>query len=379
MLCDRKLPLVSVIIPIYKAEKYLEECIVSVLEQDYQNMEVILVDDGSPDNCPVICENYAGERKNIQVIHQENKGAGAARNRGIESAEGEYLLFVDADDCLDGRSAVRRLVEKAEEEQADIVTGNFRRFDALRFSEINCHHLKSGKFTRTVDFRFQGFLTDGHLISDCGKLYRTSFLREYHLKHADHRMMEDKLYNMMCCTYGPKYGFIQESVYLYRITENSATQQYKYKVGVLAEAWLHIAEDFWSFMKERGIQEDYEDLLAFHLLCGFFSIGSRSLQSEGDIRGGPGKTVKLLRVYGRHPLVKEMMAGLARGKHVDKLQSFFWRTLVRTASVFVCLRAYWVLVCGIAVFSGIGTERKAGRLKYKRGNPSRHTKDKEIL
>ena len=78
VLSDRKLSLVSVIIPVYKTERYVKECIASVLEQDYQNIEVILVDDGSPDHCPAVCEDYAGKYKNIQVIHQENQEIGRA-------------------------------------------------------------------------------------------------------------------------------------------------------------------------------------------------------------------------------------------------------------------------------------------------------------
>lgn len=366
MLSDRELPLVSVIIPVYKSEKYLKECIASVLRQDYQNIEVILVDDGSPDLCPVICDDYAGKCENIQVIHQENKGAGASRDRGMESARGRYLLFLDSDDCLDGKSAVRKLVEKAEKGQADIVTGNFRRFDASGFSDINQHHLRSGSYTRTVDFRFRGFLTENHLISDCGKLYRTSFLRKNHLKHTEYRLMEDKLYNMMCCTYEPVYGFIYESVYLYRITEGSATQQYKYRAGELAKAWIHVAEDFWHFIKRRGILDDYEDLLAFHLLCGFFSVGRQPIQFGKDIRDKISEAVELLKSYGQHPLVEEMMIKIARGKYVNKLHSFFWKILVRTASVLACLKAYRVLAWGIVVLGRLGTEKRTSILKYKR-------------
>ena len=85
MLSDRKFPLVSVIISVYKAERYLEECIASVLRQDYQNIEVIFVDDGSPDLCPAICDDYSGKYENIRVIHQENQGAGAARNRKLRA------------------------------------------------------------------------------------------------------------------------------------------------------------------------------------------------------------------------------------------------------------------------------------------------------
>ena len=107
------MPLISVIIPVYKAEAYLEECLDSVLAQEYPSLELILVDDGSPDGSPAICDRYAGRHPNIQVIHQENQGPGPARNAGIAAARGEYLMFADADDKLDGPRAIRSLAEAA--------------------------------------------------------------------------------------------------------------------------------------------------------------------------------------------------------------------------------------------------------------------------
>ena len=92
-------PLISVIVPVYRVEEYLERCVESILSQTYENLEVILVDDGSPDRCPAICDAYAGKDARVKVIHQENKGLSGARNAGIELAEGEYLAFVDSDWC----------------------------------------------------------------------------------------------------------------------------------------------------------------------------------------------------------------------------------------------------------------------------------------
>lgn len=91
-------PLFSVIIPVYKVEQYLHKCVDSVLAQDFKNFEIILVDDGSPDNCPQICDEYAAKDQRIKVIHKENGGSSDARNYGIEVAEGEYILFLDSDD-----------------------------------------------------------------------------------------------------------------------------------------------------------------------------------------------------------------------------------------------------------------------------------------
>ena len=104
---------ISVIIPVYNTEKYLKKCISSVLGQDYPDIEIILVDDGSTDNCPALCDWYAQNHSNISVIHQPNLGLGAARNAGILHTQGDFLLFVDSDDCLDGSLAISRLTKKA--------------------------------------------------------------------------------------------------------------------------------------------------------------------------------------------------------------------------------------------------------------------------
>ena len=95
-------PLFSIIVPIYNVERYLEQCIESVLAQDYQNYELILVDDGSPDNSIDICAKYAKQYSNIVFIHKINGGVSDARNAGIQIARGEYLMFLDSDDYWEG-------------------------------------------------------------------------------------------------------------------------------------------------------------------------------------------------------------------------------------------------------------------------------------
>lgn len=94
-------PLISVIVPIYKVEKYLDKCIDSIVSQTHKELEIILVDDGSPDSCPEICDKWAKKDSRIIVIHKENGGVSSARNAGLDIAKGEYIAFVDADDYLD--------------------------------------------------------------------------------------------------------------------------------------------------------------------------------------------------------------------------------------------------------------------------------------
>lgn len=114
-------PLVSIIIPIYKTEKYLRRCLDSVVNQTYRNLEIILVDDGSPDGCGKICDEYAARDGRVKVIHQENAGPGAARNAGLDIATGEYISFVDSDDWVTSDMA-EYAVKLAASENADIVS-----------------------------------------------------------------------------------------------------------------------------------------------------------------------------------------------------------------------------------------------------------------
>lgn len=94
-------PLISVIVPVYKVEPYLSKCVDSILAQTYENLEIILVDDGSPDGCGTICDGYAARESRVQVIHKENGGLSSARNAGLEVAQGSYVAFVDSDDWLE--------------------------------------------------------------------------------------------------------------------------------------------------------------------------------------------------------------------------------------------------------------------------------------
>ena len=120
--------LVSIVVPIYNVEKYLNRCIESIVNQTYTNLEIILVDDGSPDNCPAMCDEWAQKDERIKVIHKENAGLGMARNTGIDHATGKYIFFLDSDDYVD-LSLVSKCVENAIENNSEVVMYGFSNDD----------------------------------------------------------------------------------------------------------------------------------------------------------------------------------------------------------------------------------------------------------
>lgn len=115
----------SIIVPIYGVAKYLRKCVESLLEQDIIDYEIILVDDGSPDECPQICDGYAEKYDNIRVVHQENAGLSAARNSGIAVAQGDYIMFIDSDDYLQS-NVLGILMEQVERDNLDVLRFNYQ-------------------------------------------------------------------------------------------------------------------------------------------------------------------------------------------------------------------------------------------------------------
>lgn len=120
--------MISIIVPIYKVEKFLPKCIESILNQTYSDFELILVDDGSPDKCPEICDEYAAKNQRIIVIHQKNSGVSAARNAGLKKAKGQYIGFVDPDDFI-AQDMYEKMVQAVEQSAAELVICGYDYYD----------------------------------------------------------------------------------------------------------------------------------------------------------------------------------------------------------------------------------------------------------
>lgn len=165
---------ISIIIPVYKVEKYLKECLDSVLNQTFSDFECILVDDGSPDGCGEICDDYKKKDSRITVIHQSNQGLGPARNEGMKIAKGKYICFVDSDDCLE-EQYLEIMHAHAIKHNVDLVMCGYRLFfidgDNEPRRNVDIHAKKQG-IGNQRDIVFQLVCKDGYFTSIWNKLIR---------------------------------------------------------------------------------------------------------------------------------------------------------------------------------------------------------------
>lgn len=332
--------LVSIIIPAYKTEKYVDACVQSALGQNYPNLEVILVDDGSPDRCPEIFDEYARKYPNVTAVHQKNQGQGIARNTGVKAAKGEYVFMMDSDDMLDGPDAIRYLMEEAVRSHADVIVGNYRKFRDEMIWDVNRHHLKAGEYQETAKFRFDGFYRYGHLAYNWGKLYRREFIVENSIWSRNYPFTQDKANNILFYAYHPKYAFIDQSVYLYRINDESITFRYKPN---MKSVWVSIAKDFHQELADRKLKDDYWDVTAFHVFFGSFFL----VKQEFMAGHGFGKAKKEVADFGKDPFVRQSMKDLAKGKYLKGVGSFSWRVFIRVAAIVFALHGYFLFTLGI--------------------------------
>ena len=218
---------VSVIVPVYNAEKYLKRCVDSLLAQTYSNIEIILVNDGSTDSSPMICDEYKSDNR-VVVIHQENKGLAAARNKGLKNATGDYIGFVDADDFVK-EDMFEVLLSTAVDNDCDMVNcGHFEvEEDGTVLRECtDTHGFTPNELVPQDDLvnRIKEILNDNLLWFLWRNLYKTEFLNKYNITYCEEDVVEDSLFNLDCLLNNPRIVFIDIPLYYYVMSDNSLTR-----------------------------------------------------------------------------------------------------------------------------------------------------------
>lgn len=245
-------PLVSIVIPVYNVQRYIGMTIESVLDQQYTNFELILVDDGSLDESPSICDEYAASDSRIKVIHKENQGVSIARNTGIAAAKGEYLAFVDGDDLLYPES-LRLLIERALATGAEVVSGNVRRTKGTR-SWQSWHH----KHSHLTDLNKASLAEIPELLYDTviwNKLFSLGFWRRNNFSFPEGVIFEDMFLAYQAYDKANHIDIVSEPIYQWRVREeeSSATQQ-KGNVKNVVDRALALSQ-LWTAIMAKGDPE----------------------------------------------------------------------------------------------------------------------------
>ena len=233
------MPKVSIVVPIYNVEKYLEQCIDSIINQTLKDIEIILVDDGSPDNCPQMCDEYAKKDSRIKVVHKKNGGLSSARNAGIEVATGDYIGFVDSDDYIE-LDMYEKMYNIAIENNVDFVMSDYYRVSEegkiLATLDIDAGIYDKNKIKKDIfpTLIMGDDINYGSLLSVCYCLYkRNLFIKNNLMFDEEVKYSEDNLFSSIIGYKSESFYYMKGNyLYNYRYNPNSISSTYK------PDAWL---------------------------------------------------------------------------------------------------------------------------------------------
>lgn len=263
--------LVSVVVPVYKVEKYLSRCIDSILSQTYSNLEVILVDDGSPDRCGSICDDYAQKDGRIRVIHKANEGLSRARNTGIMESEGEYIAFVDSDDCIHV-NYIEHLYRMCENYNARISQCGFTRVTKkagdIRHSPVPDYEVKLYE-SRDI---LKRLYTPDNIELDVvwNKLYRRELFQ--YAVFPEGRIYEDFATTYKLYYVAEKIAVTKEPLYYYFMSESSITRRgfypQKFDFILTYEERLEFFRNYseWEIFRDT-LYSYFFALIRFYYIC----------------------------------------------------------------------------------------------------------------
>lgn len=285
-------PLVSIIVPVYNVEQYLPQCLDSIVNQTYKNIEVICVNDGSLDNSINILEDYASRDERIKIVSQKNQGVSRARNLAHQYVNGDYIIYVDGDDWLDVNTC-EIAVEKATESSADVVMWSYisesknrsdKKIifgDEFIFDETKVKQMLHRRFIGIAGSELAHPEQADSLCPVWGKMYKSNIILKSNVKFVDLDKIgtyEDGLFNLEVFKYVHKAVYLPVNLYHYRRT-NSESQTAKYRPG-LFEQWQKLFDEMQLYIGDNGLSEEYEDALSNRIALSILGLGLNILSSD---------------------------------------------------------------------------------------------------
>lgn len=254
----RRMQKVSVIVPVYQAEKFIHKCVQSIINQTYQNLEILLIDDGSLDNSLKLCNEFQEQDSRIRVIHQKNRGVSATRNRGIREAAGEYILFVDADDIIEN-NMIEYMIQKAIETESKIVICGFDYVYEDRI-EKQIPIDKEGEYSREYIYtNFWEFYKAGIIHNIGNKLYSKKLLKDNQILFNESRpVLEDVQFCLDAIKMTDSIYICKDNFYKYIMQANLFSAQKRYRKNF----YLSLQEVF-EYIHGCGIERSKDFYLVY--------------------------------------------------------------------------------------------------------------------
>ena len=283
MLVSEKKPLVSVIVPVYKVEPYLENCVNSVLNQTYSNINIVLVDDGSPDNCPAICDDLANKHQCIHVVHKENGGLSSARNAGILAADKDtdYVVFLDSDDTMP-LDAIEGLVNQAVNEGADVVIPDryHKVYENSDVVETTFHFPESKKISDPKAFVLDVLIAEGRAWRSTAVLYSYKLIIESGVRYPEGYLSEDFTFNVNLLPYANKISFCSISTLNNLKRKGSISSGYRENLD--KDIWF-IDKQANAFLEKYKLNDSVAVAKVNSLLCRNIFVNIISLMTTKNI------------------------------------------------------------------------------------------------
>lgn len=308
-------PLVSIIVPVFRTEEFLDQCIQSILSQTYPHLEIILVDDGSPDDCPRLCDEYAALDERVNVMHKDNGGSSSAREAGMSVATGNYIMFIDSDDWIEP-DTVAYCIDVACKAQAGCVLFSYIKeypdksikttlFDSdFSYDEADSEAKVHRRLVGLIGEELRHPEKIDNISSVCMKLYDIDVARKG--RTISERIVgtsEDTIFNLYALD-GCQISYINRCFYHYRKTNSqSITTHHK---ADLAEKWDVMYQIFQEYIDSSGRTEKYRPAFFNRVACSMIGLGLNEINSTNNILH---KAKKLRQILNR-PLYIQAFAQL---------------------------------------------------------------------
>lgn len=336
--------LITVVLPIYNTEKYLDQCIASVTGQTYFNLEILLIDDGSPDNCPQVCDAWAEKDSRIRVIHKQNEGLGYARNTGIENARGEYICFFDSDDYI-APDTIEKAYEKLKETDAEVVSFGFCTVDQSgtvlnSFKPAMAQEVYRGDQVQE-EFLPELIAPDPHgtgqrrlYMSAWSMLYSMKLIQNYGWRFVSERdIISEDVYSLLdLFSNVQNVAVLPEALYYYRTNQGSLTRTYRPN---RYDAILHFYQMAITLCK----QKNYSDDILHRVSDPFLGFTIAAMKQEAAVQ---------LPEKDKRRNLKRIMADNTLQHVLDDIRSdkVKWKRRV----LFFVIRNQWYYVCRILLW-----------------------------